>query len=68
MKRPQTVASLMLMLMLDRDSRLQRRALAGLAQEPEIFESLLAIHMGTSQVRDLCSWRLLNFGRGFLAA
>jgi menaquinone-9 beta-reductase len=66
MKRPQTMASLMLML--ERDGGLQRRALAGLAKEPEIFESLLAIHLGTSQVRDLWSWRLLNFGRGFLAA
>ncbi len=66
MKRPQTMASLMVTL--ERNGQLQRRALAGLARHPEIFESLLAIHVGVSSFRDLCSWRLLDFGRAFLAA
>jgi len=66
MKRPQTMASLMLML--DRNAEVQRRALAGLAQHPDLFRSLLAVHVGASSFRDLCSWRLLNFGRAFLTA
>jgi 2-polyprenyl-6-methoxyphenol hydroxylase-like FAD-dependent oxidoreductase len=66
MRRSQTMASLMLML--ERDAGLQRRALAGLAQHPEVFQSLLAVHVGASPFRDLCSCRLLNFGRAFLAA
>jgi 2-polyprenyl-6-methoxyphenol hydroxylase-like FAD-dependent oxidoreductase len=66
MKRPQTMASLMLGL--ERNGQFQRRALAGLAQQPEVFQSLLAIHVGASSFRDLCSRRLLQFGRAFLAA
>jgi 2-polyprenyl-6-methoxyphenol hydroxylase-like FAD-dependent oxidoreductase len=65
-KRPQTIASLMLAL--DRNNQLQRRALAGLAKQPKVFESLLAIHVGDSSFRDIWSWDLLNFGRAFLAA
>lgn len=66
MQRPQTMASLMLLL--ERNGGLQRRALAGLAQHPEIFESLLSIHVGVGRFRDLLSWPLLGFGRAFLAA
>jgi len=66
MKRPQTMASLMLTL--ERNGQLQRRALAGLAKHPEVFESLLAVHVGASSFRHVCSWRLLDFGRAFLAA
>ena len=66
MKPTQTMATLMLLL--ERSGQIQSRALAGLAGEPEVFESLLAIHVGASRFRDLCSWRLLNFGRAFLAA
>lgn len=66
MRRPQTMASLMLTL--QRNAQLQRRALAGLAKRPDIFQSLLAIHVGVSSFLDLCSWRLLDFGRAFLAA
>ncbi len=66
MKRPQTMASLMLML--ERDKRLQRRALAALAEQPDIFQSLLAIHLGAPQVRSLLSWSLLDLGRAFLSA
>ena len=66
MKRPQTMASLMLAL--ERDGQLQRRALAGLAEEPKVFESFVALHVGDASFRDICSWRLLHFGRAFLAA
>jgi menaquinone-9 beta-reductase len=66
MKRPRTMASLMLML--ERNGRLQRRSLAGLARHPEVFESLLAVHVGASCFRHLCSWRLVDFGRALLAA
>jgi len=66
MKRPQTMSSLMLTL--ERNRQIQRRALASLTRHPEIFESLLAIHVGASSFRELCSWRLLQFGRAFLAA
>ncbi len=66
MKRPQTMAALMLGL--QRNGQLQRRALASLAQHPEVFESLLAIHVGASSFLDLCSRRILDFGRAFLAA
>lgn len=66
MKRPRTMASLMMAL--DRNNQLQRRALAGLARHPELFQSLLSIHVGASTFRRLYSWRLLDFGRAFLAA
>jgi flavin-dependent dehydrogenase len=66
MSRPQTMASLMLML--EPNAGLQRRALAGLAQSPDLFRSLLEIHVGTADFADLCSWNLFNFGRAFLAA
>lgn len=66
MQRPRWMASLMLSL--ERNGGLQRRALAGLAQHPEIFKSLLAIHVGAAQFRDLWSLPLIGFGRAFLAA
>jgi hypothetical protein len=66
MKRPLTIASLMLML--EGNGELQRRALAGLAQHPDFFQSLLAVHVGASSFRDLCSWRLMDFGWALLFA
>jgi flavin-dependent dehydrogenase len=66
MKRPQMMAELMLPL--DRDGRLRRRALAGLAEQASIFESLLAVHVGALRFRDLWSRDLLKFGHAFLAA
>ncbi|MBV9502081.1 MAG: FAD-dependent monooxygenase [Acidobacteriaceae bacterium] len=66
MRGPQAMASLILTL--ERNGRFQRRALAGLAETPEVFKALLAIHVGASSFRDLCSWRLLDLGRAFLAA
>jgi flavin-dependent dehydrogenase len=66
MKRPQMIASLLLSL--ERNGQFQSRVLAGLARHPDIFESLLAIHVGASSFRNLCSWRLLDFGRVLLTA
>jgi flavin-dependent dehydrogenase len=66
MKRPETMASLMLMLQCR--AQLQSRVLAGLARNPALFRSLLAVHVGAAQFTDLCSWKLLDFGRAFLAA
>lgn len=66
MQRPQIMASLMLVL--ERNRGLQRRALAGLARQPKLFESLLAVHLGSARFRDLWSAHLLGFGRAFLSA
>lgn len=66
MRRPRTMASLMLLL--ERNSQLQRRALAALERQPNVFESLLAIHVGAASFRHLWSPHLLDFGWGFLAA
>ncbi len=65
MKRPRVMASLMLSL--ENHSQVQKRALAALARRPDVFASLLAIHVGAAPFLDLCSWRLLDFGRAFLA-
>jgi len=66
MRRPRLMSSLLLAL--SRHHGLQRRALAGLARRPEVFESLVALHVGASRLHDLCSWRLLQFGLDVLAA
>jgi flavin-dependent dehydrogenase len=66
MRRPQTMASLMLLL--DRDAGLQRRAIFALSQNPMLFESLLAMHVGAGQIADFFSWRLMSFGRSFVTA
>jgi menaquinone-9 beta-reductase len=64
MKRPRRIASLLLAL--ERNGQFQRRVLAGLARHPEVFESFVALHVGASSLRNLCSWRLLDFGRVLL--
>lgn len=61
MRRPQTMASLLLML--ERSPRLNSRVLTRMARRPEIFELLLAIHVGGAKLRELCSPTLLGFGR-----
>jgi len=66
MRRPHLMARLMLTM--ERHTALQSRALAALAQNPAVFRSLIAIHVGTSGFHHLCSRRLLDFGRAFLAA
>ncbi len=65
-RRPAVMASLMLAL--EKNTRFRRRALASLAKHPDIFASLLSIHVGESGFLDLCSPRLLNLGLTFLAA
>lgn len=66
MKRPQFMSSVLLALV--RHKAFEKRALAGLACRPELFESLVAFHVGAAAFRDLWSWRLVDFGVGFLAA
>lgn len=66
MKRPRVMASLLLAL--SRNDGLRRRALAGLARRPELFQSFVAIHIGASPFTDLWPWKLLEFGAGFLKA
>lgn len=66
MRRPQTMASLMLVL--ERNAGLQRRALAGLAKTPGLFRSLLGIHVGAADFTHLWSPNLFHFGRAFLEA
>ena len=66
MKRPRFMASLLLA-MAGHDG-FRRRVLSALARRPELFESFVAIHVGASQPRTLCSWRLFDFGLGFLGA
>ncbi|MBV9082980.1 MAG: FAD-dependent monooxygenase, partial [Acidobacteriaceae bacterium] len=65
-KRPRIMARLMLTL--DDHVSLQRRALAGLAEQRDIFASLLAIHVGAASFADLISSRLFGFCRKFLVA
>jgi len=55
-----------LLLAVEYSGQFQRRFLAGLTRHPDIFKSLVAIHVGASSFRDLCSWRLLDFGRTLL--
>jgi 2-polyprenyl-6-methoxyphenol hydroxylase-like FAD-dependent oxidoreductase len=65
-RRPSLMASLMLSL--EKNQAFQARVLASLAKNPEVFSSLLAIHVGGGSFLDLCSPRLLSFGLAFLAA
>lgn len=64
-RRPRYMARLMLAL--DGRSELQRRVLASLAEQPNVFASLVSLHVGASSVVDLCSWRLLDLGLRWLA-
>jgi 2-polyprenyl-6-methoxyphenol hydroxylase-like FAD-dependent oxidoreductase len=57
-----------LMLLLDSNQTLQRKALAALAGHPGVFRSLLAIHVGHCKLTDVVSWQLLSFGFGVLCA
>jgi flavin-dependent dehydrogenase len=65
-RRPQAMARLLLTL--DRYPGLRRRVLTRLERRQKVFDSLLALHVGESSVRDLCSWRLLDFGLALIAA
>lgn len=56
------------MLLLARHEELRRRAFASLSRRPEMFQRLLAIHIGESSFKELLSWRLLPLGAAFLTA
>lgn len=58
----------MLMLSLDKHAGFQRKAIAGLAHCPNVFSSLLAVHVGNGSFCDLFSWHMVNFFRAFLEA
>ncbi len=57
-----------LMLLLDRNRFVQRKALSALAANPAMFADMLAAHVGHAKMSELCGWRLVHFGLGFLAA
>jgi flavin-dependent dehydrogenase len=57
-----------LMLLLDRNPFVQRRALSALAANQSVFADILAAHVGHAKMSELCSWRLVHFGFGLLAA
>ncbi len=63
-RRPQAMGALMLTL--DKHAGFQRRALAGLAHSPQVFSSLLAVHVGERPFFDLLSRDLLNLCRAFV--
>ena len=65
-RRPHLMSGLLLTL--DRQAPLQRRALASLSRCPQVFSSLLAIHVGEEPFSDLFSLHLLHFCREFLTA
>ena len=58
----------MLMLALDKHPSFQRKALAGLASCPNLFSSLLSMHVGAGSPIDLFSWHVLDFCRAFIEA
>jgi flavin-dependent dehydrogenase len=64
--KPRMMASLMLTMELH--GELRRRALAGLAKRPQLFEALLKFHVGETTLAGLFSRHLLGFGVDFLTA
>ncbi len=64
-RRPNTVGRLLLLL--DRYPSLRRRALRGLAEDPELFARLLAAHRGEASPRSLAATSL-RFAWQFLTA
>jgi len=64
-RRPNTMG--WLLLLLDRYPSLRKRALRGLAEEPELFARLLAAHLGESSPKFLAATSL-RFGWQFLTA
>jgi len=65
-RRPRMMA--FLLLLLEGHTISQHRALAALARHPDVFASLLAIHVGERSFGDLFSWRFVDFCRTYLAA
>jgi len=64
-RRPNTVGRLLLLL--DRHPSLRRRALRGLAEDPELFARLLAAHLGEASPKFLAATSL-RFAWQFLTA
>lgn len=56
-----------LLMGIEKHGKLRRRILAALACRPEIFSSLLAIHVGESSFLDLIPHHVVSFGAAFLA-
>ncbi len=59
-RRPRLMGSLLLKLA--KHERVRRRVLVQLGKNPEMFRSLLALHVGESSFSELRSWRLLHLG------
>jgi 2-polyprenyl-6-methoxyphenol hydroxylase-like FAD-dependent oxidoreductase len=57
-----------LMLLLDTNSTVQRKALAGLEANPSIFSSILAAHVGHKPLSNILSRQLFSFGLEVLRA
>lgn len=64
--RPLQMASLMLLL--DKNTTLQRKSLASLSLHPDVFSGLLATHVGHKPIANILSWQLISFGFGVLSA
>jgi 2-polyprenyl-6-methoxyphenol hydroxylase-like FAD-dependent oxidoreductase len=64
--KPSKMASLLLTMELH--GEVQRRALAGLANRPQLFETLLKFHIDETTLAGLFSRHLLGFGLDFLTA
>jgi menaquinone-9 beta-reductase len=65
-QRPNLMAKLMLSL--DRFPRLRRRVLRAMASDPEIFASMLAMHVGAISPGDFLMHGMLPLGRQMLTA
>lgn len=63
---PARMASLLLLL--GRHPHLRRRVMAGLACRPDVFNRLLAIHVGASSFHQFKPSQVLGFSREFLSA
>jgi flavin-dependent dehydrogenase len=64
MRRPTlTAAALAIM---SRNHRLRSRAMGGLSQDPQLFERMLAFHLGATGLRSLGLFASLRFGSGLL--
>lgn len=65
-QRPALMAGIMLLLA--RHAELRRRAFVCLQQRPELFDQLLAMHVGELPFSKLLSWPILPLGAAFLTA
>lgn len=65
-RRPMLMSQLLLLL--DKNSFVQRRAFSALAAYPQVFRALLATHVGSQPAFNVLSWQLLSAGLGVLRA